>query len=843
MSVSSNSSAAVGSCLAVSSNNGVNSRDDGTPVLVPALATRRTAEGRSITLLTECANSARNTSLSKTKIDSAYDVITIWRRNLFQIPTGSAGKLFVTELAILLDAFAKNHRTSDFAMKAAMVLPALCLQKPSRNSKAKDHAACLERRLALWKSGDIASLVREGKAIQERIPTTQVLNQEDAARRGFTRAMFNGHVGKALRCLSQASSGGVLNPDDDSGTGGRTVLQELLGKHPDAQPAPAHTLLQGPAETISPVIFDEIDGNCVRATSLRLSGAAGISGMDSDAWKRMCTSFSGASKALCNAVALVAKKLATETVPFERIDCLLAGKLFALDKKPGVRPIGIGEVLRRLIAKLILHVTKANIMSSAGSLQLCAGQEAGAEAAVHAMRRIFDDDDTDGILLVDASNAFNSINRQAMLHNVNLLCPHVAKIAANFYQQPSSLHLGNRVILSQEGTTQGDPLAMPLYALAVLPIITRLSADPDSSVAKQAWFADDAGAGAKLRALRQWWDLLVQVGPSFGYHPNASKTWLVVKPDHLQEARVVFDGSGVQITAEGRPYLGAPIGSDAFCNQFIANRITSYCQEISTLANIAAAEPQCAYAAFVHGVRHRWNYLFRTTPLQPAALEPLENCLAEQFIPILCAQAGVPANIRAIMEVPIGKGGMGIISPAKSAPVQHQTSINVTSSLTQMIISQCAGLEGLNAEGIAEAKKLGVDMKAEVSTTILRDNTPNLNREQQRMLEAVQERGASTWLSCLPISHMGFVLNRQAFTDAMAMRYCLPIPDLPSKCVCGEDFSTQHAMSCLTGGLATARHDHVRDLLAAKVSDVAKPVQVEPRLLPLPNGLTLPRPG
>ena len=50
-------------------------------------------------------------------------------------------------------------------------------------------------------------------------------------------------------------------------------------------------------------------------------------------------------------------------------------------------------------------------MDAAGSLQLCAGQDAGCEAAVHAMREIYDDEATEGILLVDASNAFNSLNR------------------------------------------------------------------------------------------------------------------------------------------------------------------------------------------------------------------------------------------------------------------------------------------------------------------------------------------------------------------------------------------------------------------------------------------------
>ena len=69
-----------------------------------------------------------------------------------------------------------------------------------------------------------------------------------------------------------------------------------------------------------------------------------------------------------------------------------------------------------------------------GALQLCAGQDAGIEAAIHAMRDIFIDDETEAILLVDARNAFNNLNRQAALFNVNKLCPAIGKILNNTYR-------------------------------------------------------------------------------------------------------------------------------------------------------------------------------------------------------------------------------------------------------------------------------------------------------------------------------------------------------------------------------------------------------------------------
>ena len=64
-----------------------------------------------------------------------------------------------------------------------------------------------------------------------------------------------------------------------------------------------------------------------------------------------------------------------------------------------------------------MKVVKSDVMEASGSLQLCTGQISRTGAAIHAMRNIFDADDTDVILLIDASNAFNSLNRAAALHN------------------------------------------------------------------------------------------------------------------------------------------------------------------------------------------------------------------------------------------------------------------------------------------------------------------------------------------------------------------------------------------------------------------------------------------
>ena len=136
---------------------------------------------------------------------------------------------------------------------------------------------------------------------------------------------------------------------------------------------------------------------------------------------------------------------------------LLACRLIALDKNPGVRPIGIGDTARRIIAKAILNIARPDVQDISGCLQLCGGQISGIEAAVHAVQTTFESDENKAVLLVDTSNAFNSLNRQVALYNIKRLCPLLATILINtyMYRAPTELFVDGGAILSQEGTTPG----------------------------------------------------------------------------------------------------------------------------------------------------------------------------------------------------------------------------------------------------------------------------------------------------------------------------------------------------------------------------------------------------
>ncbi len=96
--------------------------------------------------------------------------------------------------------------------------------------------------------------------------------------------------------------------------------------------------------------------------------ASGPSGIDAKGWRRLCTSFKSASNDLCHSLTLLARRLSTTFVDPKGLLPLLACRLIALDKNLGVRPIGVCETAKRIIAKAILLVTRGDIQEAAGPL-------------------------------------------------------------------------------------------------------------------------------------------------------------------------------------------------------------------------------------------------------------------------------------------------------------------------------------------------------------------------------------------------------------------------------------------------------------------------------------------
>ena len=164
----------------------------------------------------------------------------------------------------------------------------------------------------------------------------------------------------------------------------------------------------------------------------------------------------------------------------------------------------------------------------------------------------------------------------------------------NTYGGRSQLFVDGETIYSCEGTTQGNPLAMVLYALATIPLGKYCKVE---AMLGDVWFTDDATGGGPLLALRSWWENLNKVGPSYGYYPNGSKTWLIVKLEEYGNATNVFSGTNVQISIQGKRHLGAALGSRSCVDTFTYGCVSDWICELKELSQIAISHSQAAYSA------------------------------------------------------------------------------------------------------------------------------------------------------------------------------------------------------------------------------------------------------
>ena len=97
-------------------------------------------------------------------------------------------------------------------------------------------------------------------------------------------------------------------------------------------------------------------------------------------------------------------------------------------------------------------------------------------------------------------------------------------------------------------------------------------------------------------------------------------------------------------------------------------------------------------------------------------------------------------------------------------------------------------------------------------------------------MDLVQEKGASSWLTTLPLEEHGFILHKSALRDAMALRYGWVPSQIPSHCVCSQPFTIQHVLQCPRGGFPSIRHNELRDFTASLLKETCHGVATEPSL-------------
>ena len=159
------------------------------------------------------------------EINNIYNEVVHLRRNIFNLLSGRAGEHFIEELTFWLKQFNSNSDLNSVALKAFIVLPSVILQNPSATSKSKEHSVTIERRLALWRQGDLNMLMKEIRFIQDRFVNSKRARTVENISRTLAKLVFQGKLTAAIKSLDKENSPGLLNLSDE-------VLAQLKEKHP-----------------------------------------------------------------------------------------------------------------------------------------------------------------------------------------------------------------------------------------------------------------------------------------------------------------------------------------------------------------------------------------------------------------------------------------------------------------------------------------------------------------------------------------------------------------------------------------------------------------------------------
>eukprot|EP00957_Ditylum_brightwellii_P087874 6692542-Ditylum_brightwellii.AAC.1 len=181
----------------------------------------------------------------------------------------------------------------------------------------------MEHRMDLWEKGDFVALVED-----------------------------TGKLHQAVRWVTGRNKGGLLQPTNIDSKTGNLVSDMLLGKHP--------VLSQPLEETLQsydklPLFMDiDVTTDTIKRAAARMQGAAGPGRVDSITWQDWLLRYGEASQKLRKAVAHVARWLANTTPAWAAYRAIVTGCLIVLDKCPGIRPVGVGKILLRMLGKCII---------------------------------------------------------------------------------------------------------------------------------------------------------------------------------------------------------------------------------------------------------------------------------------------------------------------------------------------------------------------------------------------------------------------------------------------------------------------------------------------------------
>ena len=521
------------------------------------------------------------------------------------------------------------------------------------------------------------------------------------------------------------------------------------------------------------------------------------------------------------------------------LSCYVASaRLIPLKKKnDGIRPICVGSFWRRLISKTIIGINNSDIGSYFEPDQVGVRTKNGAEAIIHATKRIITvlgGDNSYGALFVDFKNAFNLVNRAEIIKETITNFPSIAKWTHYLYQSAPKLYYESNTIENSEGAQQGCPMASLGFSLVLQKLILKIKSE-HPNLPLNAWYLDDGTIIAKHNDLQNILKIIIDEGPSLGLFISLEKSciwWPVTdSPEYLN-----YPPELTILREDGVTALGAPFGSMDYCETVVRKRINKIAEVIGNSALLENCQAQYILQKYCLGWP-KFAFALRTCPPHF-----LENCLLsfdelmrESITKVI---GGAPSDVQWMqITLPVAKGGLGITLAKDTAAPSFLASVHESLPVQQRLLSSCTiaipqidttqALENLRiSSGLVqdETNKIAAAFNTTRSTqsslsrlvtlnnqSLLLDHNDNTMSDLAR-IHSTMGPHAGDWLNVTPISKLNLALSNNEFTRAVALRIGMSQINEPTICpACRTEtieVTAHHALHCRFSPERTQRHDY-----------------------------------
>ena len=437
-------------------------------------------------------------------------------------------------------------------------------------------AKMVRDRLRRLRAGEYGKLWEEAVGLS-KVPKKvgrgrKAVTEKTQEERNAERAVKLVQEGQYSRGLAALVSAGLAENS-------RATEEEMRRKHPQSQHPSTFKRTQ---PEVAQIVFSQKEVQDA-VSSFRRGSAPGPSGVRPEHLKVAVKNSppNRADQAL-GALTRLVNVMAAGKVPTEVAPDLCGARLHAAKKKDGgIRPIAVGNILRRLTAKLMASSLVGKAAELLSPHQLGVGVRGGCEAILHSVREVIGKGDPDQwVLQADLINAFNQADRDSAFREVEKHFPQILVWVLTSYQGESELLFCDKVIHSFTGFHQGDPLASLLFAL-VLQVLVRRIKEEIPELVMNSWFLDDGTQVGTLEQLGRVVDILKKEGPPLGLHLSTAST---VKTPSLPKTTVwhpnIDQGPDDPLHQEvprvkeaGIILLGAPVGSHQFTRKGLESRI------------------------------------------------------------------------------------------------------------------------------------------------------------------------------------------------------------------------------------------------------------------------------